>query len=84
MNIRMLLIIPAVVAVAMLSGCGSGGSDAAKKAAPAHVQMPSTEVCHLSAYIRERAPEGFCESTELNLDDDLSPLGGIRAHRLTQ
>jgi len=83
MNIRLFLVIPAVVAMATLAGCGAGGSEAARKAAPAHVQMPSSEVCHQSAYIRERAPEGFCSETpDVKVDDDLSPLGGIRAYRL--
>ena len=83
MNVRVFLIIPAAVAVAVLAGCGAGGSEAAKKAAPAHVQMPSTEVCHQSAYIRDRAPQGFCaESADVKVDDDLSPLGGIRAYRI--
>ena len=85
MNIRVFLVIPAAVAVAVLAGCGAGVSEAAKKAAPAQIQMPSTEVCHQSEYIRERAPEGFCaESADVKVDDDLSPLGGVRAYRLDQ
>ena len=59
--------------------------ETARKAAPARVQMQSTEVCHAPAYIRERAPEGLCaESADVKVDDDLSPLGGIRAYRLGQ
>lgn len=81
MNTRVLLIIPAALAVAMLSGCGSGDSDAARKAAPAQLRMPSTEVCHAPAYIRERAPEGLCsETADAKVDDDLSPLGGAQAY----
>ena len=63
MNVRVILIIPAALVVAALTGCGGGGSDAAKDGSPAQLRMPSTEVCHAPAYIRERAPEGVCTDT---------------------
>lgn len=85
MNVRVFFIIPAAVAMAALAGCGAGEGETATKAAPARVQMQSTEVCHAPAYIRERAPEGLCaESADVNVDDDLSPLGGIRAYRIAR
>ena len=84
MNVRVFLIIPVAVAVAALAGCGAEG-ETAKKAAPARVQMQSTEVCHAPAYIRQWAPEGLCaESADVKVDDDLSPLGGIRAYRIAR
>ncbi|GAA1058569.1 hypothetical protein GCM10017608_35580 [Agromyces luteolus] len=75
MNGRAFLIAPAALAVAVLAGCGvtetvagsGSGSGSAK------VQMPSTEVCHAAAWIRERAPEGVCESEAPEVADDLSP-----------
>ena len=79
MNVRAFLIAPAAVAVAVLAGCGqtgaTSGAGGGSGSGSTQVHMPSTEVCHAAAFIRERAPEGFCtETTEV--DDDLSPLTG--------
>ncbi|MBM7829373.1 hypothetical protein JOE59_000078 [Agromyces cerinus] len=76
MNARAFLIIPAVAGLAVLAGCGLTESGAAGAGTGAvKVQMPSTEVCHLPAYIRKHVPEGVCTSAPV-VDDDLSPLTG--------
>jgi hypothetical protein len=80
MNVRVFLIVPAVLAAGVLAGCGQTGveSGAANGAGSAQVRMPSTDVCRASAYIRDRAPEGVCtDSADVtDVDDDLSPLSG--------
>ncbi|WP_159605707.1 hypothetical protein [Agromyces humi] len=84
MNVRAFLIAPAVVAVAVLAGCGlTDGTDA--KAGSARVGIHSSEVCHAPAYIRDRAPAGVCSDADAETDadepevvDDLSPLQGDR------
>jgi hypothetical protein len=73
-------IVPAVLAVGVLAGCGQTGveSGAAKGTGSAQVRMPSTEVCHASAYIREQAPEVRCTDSAAvkEADDDCYHLGG--------
>jgi len=80
MNVRVFLIVPAVLAMGVLAGCGQTGveSGADKGSGSTQVRMPSTEVCHASAYIREQAPEGLCtDSADVKeVDDNLSPLSG--------
>ncbi|MFF2276420.1 hypothetical protein [Agromyces sp. NPDC058126] len=84
MKVRILVIIPAAVAVAMLTGCGGGQSDSADDSAPIRLDLPA-EVCGMPDYISEQAPEGLCETPAgATVHDDLSPLGGIRAHLRTQ
>lgn len=77
MNVHVFLIVPAVLAVGVLAGCGQTGveSGAGKGSGSAQVRMPSTDVCHASAYIRNHAPEGFCADVN-EVDDYLSPLSG--------
>ena len=79
MNGRAILIVPAVLAMAVLAGCGvtESGSAGGSGSGSTRIQMPSTEVCHLPAWIRERAPEGVCTSPE-PVDDYLSPLKPAR------
>ncbi len=79
MNVRMLLAVPAVVAVGVLAGCGlTDGGDTGK--AGATVRLESTWACSAPDYIKERAPpEGLCDDTDETdaedvVDDDLSPL----------
>jgi hypothetical protein len=89
MDVRAFLIIPAAVVVAVLAGCGQTGaaSGAGAGSGAAHVKAPSTWVCSAPAYIRERAPEGACDSVDGNgadgdgadtttVDDDVSPSTG--------
>ena len=94
MDVRAFLIIPAAVVVAVLAGCGQTGasSGAGAGSGAAHVKAPSTWVCSAPAYIRERAPEGVCDSVDGDgadttavdttpvdtppVDDDLSPASG--------
>ena len=87
MNARAFLIIPAVLAMGVLAGCGQTDGGAGAGSGTTSVKMPSTEVCHMAAYIREQAPEGLCtdagdapatEDVEgaVVVDDDLSPLSG--------
>ncbi|MFB6612239.1 hypothetical protein ACFCVO_18085 [Agromyces sp. NPDC056379] len=89
MNARAFLIIPAVLTLGVLAGCGQtdGGTGGGAGDGSTRVKMGSTEVCHMAAYIRERAPEGLCDgagnapATEdvegaVVVDDDLSPLRG--------
>lgn len=75
MNARAFLIVPAVLAVGVLAGCGQTGVESGAAKGSAQVRMPSTDVCHASAYIRERAPEGLCIDVN-EVDDYLSPLSG--------
>ncbi|AWB96360.1 hypothetical protein DCE93_12460 [Agromyces badenianii] len=75
MNVRAFLVVPAVLAVGVLAGCGQTDGGAGAGAGSTQVKMSSTEVCHLPAYIRDRAPEGLCTETEV-VDDDLSPTTG--------
>ena len=65
MNARAFLVIPAAVAVAVLAGCGQteGQSSSGGGSESTQVRMPSTEICRAPAYIRDRAPEGFCGDT---------------------
>ena len=76
MNVRAFVIVPAALALGVLAGCGSteGGSGDPAGSGSARIQMPSTEVCHLPAWIRDRAPEGVCTPSEPPVDDYLSPL----------
>ncbi|RZS64502.1 hypothetical protein EV187_2889 [Agromyces ramosus] len=84
MNVRVFLVVPAVLAVGILAGCGQTGGDSGSGSGSgsAHLKAPSTWVCSAPAYIRERAPEGFCDSTDQGssssdtVNDDLSPLRG--------
>ena len=82
MNVRAFLVVPAALAVAVLAGCGQtdgGSSGKGGDSGSARIGLLSTEVCHAPAYIRERAPEGFCSDTdETPVDDNLSPLQGDR------
>ena len=76
MNVRAFLIVPAVLAVGVLAGCGQTGDGASgdgQGSGSARVRIPSSEVCNSAAWIRERAPEGLCTTTE-TVDDYLSPL----------
>lgn len=70
MNVRAFLIAPAVLAVAILAGCGQG----VPGAGAAQVRMPSTAACSAPDYIRDRAPADLCRTVVV--DDDLSPLSG--------
>jgi hypothetical protein len=56
--------LPLVATALLLSGCGLTAADAGKTSTD-RVFMPSTEVCHSAAYIRERAPEGVCDTRDL-------------------
>ncbi|SIN89444.1 hypothetical protein [Agromyces cerinus] len=87
MNARAFLIVPAVLVLGVLAGCGQTDGGAGAGTGTTRVKMPSTEVCHMAGYIRDRAPEGLCddagdapatESVEgaVVVDDDLSPLSG--------
>ncbi|MGH3705760.1 MAG: hypothetical protein ACRDT9_14090 [Agromyces sp.] len=89
MNARAFLIIPAVLTLGVLAGCGQtdGGAGGGAGDGSARVKMGSTEVCHMAAYIREQAPEGLCTDAAdapatddvegaVVVDDDLSPLSG--------
>jgi hypothetical protein len=87
MDVRAFLIIPAAVVVAVLAGCGqtgaASGSGTGAGSGAAHLKAPSTWVCSAPDYIRERAPEGACDSVDGSVDgagvddepvdDDLSP-----------
>jgi hypothetical protein len=84
MNVRAFLLVPAALAVGVLAGCGQTGGDSGggSGSGSAQLKMPSTWVCSAPAYIRERAPEGLCDSTDTDssdtetVEDDLSPLRG--------
>ena len=86
MNVRAFLVVPAALAVGLLAACGQTGGDSGggsgSGSGSAHLTVPSTWVCSAPAYIRERAPEGLCDSTDLDssssetVDDNLSPLRG--------
>ena len=81
MNVRAFLVVPAALAVAVLAGCGQtdGGSGSGIGSGSSQVRMPSTDVCHAPAWIREQAPEGLCsDANETQVVDDLSPLHGDR------
>lgn len=77
MNARAFLIIPAVLTLGVLAGCGQtdGGTGGGAGDGSTRVKMGSTEVCHMAAYIRERAPEGLC-TPPVVVDDDISPTNG--------
>ncbi|KRC61041.1 hypothetical protein ASE14_08810 [Agromyces sp. Root81] len=76
MNARAFLIIPAVLAMGVLAGCGLTDSGAAGAGTGSvKVQVPSTEICHAPSYMRKRIPEGFCTSIR-DTDDYLSPTSG--------
>jgi hypothetical protein len=51
--------VPLVAAALLLTGCQLTAGEASDGSTQ-RVFMPSTEVCHAPAYIRERAPEGVC------------------------
>jgi hypothetical protein len=76
MNVRAFLVLPATLALAVLAGCGvsEGETGDGPGTGSARVRMPSTEVCHGPAWIRERAPEGVCSMKTERLEDNLSPL----------
>ena len=80
MNVRAFLVIPAALAVAVLAGCGlTDGSSKDNGAGSARVGVDTSEVCKGPAFIRDRAPEGFCDGAEeADVVDDLSPLQGDR------
>ena len=77
MNVRAFLVVPAVLAVGVLAGCGqTEGASSGSGSGSTQVRMPSTEVCHLPPYVRKHAPEGLCIDANETVDDNLSPLTG--------
>lgn len=80
MNARAFLAVPAALALALLAGCGvsEGETGDGPRTGSGQVRMPSTEVCKEPAWIRERAPEGFCTAPTGPVEDNLSPLKPAR------
>ncbi|WP_448004749.1 hypothetical protein [Agromyces bauzanensis] len=54
-----------------LVGCNQASEDTTKVTTVEKERFASTEVCNAPAWIRERAPEGICE-TEPVVDDNMS------------
>lgn len=77
MNARILLVVPVALGVGLLSACGGGvpGEDEGAGRGGTQLKMPAS-VCAETGYIRDRMPEGYCDSTTPPIDDDLSPLTG--------
>jgi hypothetical protein len=75
MNARALLLVPAAVFVAVLSGCGQtdGGSLTERGSGSVQFRLPSTEICSMPDYVRKHAPAGVCVDP---VDDVVSPVTG--------
>ncbi|WP_395245462.1 hypothetical protein ACGGZK_06535 [Agromyces sp. MMS24-K17] len=87
MNTRSaLLVVPLVLAGVALSGCNLTGAAGKGTGSVGTVHAPATttntEVCHMPAWIRERAPEGVC-TTAPDVQDDLN-LGELHQERMQQ